>query len=80
MPKKISTEVLSGISWTKLYSSIFRLAKESPEDIVEDMKLLTRQDIIEKGREIKHPDCKHEWVEIRFCKNCGKKEKLYKDN
>ena len=80
MPKKISTEVLSGISWTKLYSSIFRLAKESPEDIVEDMKLLTRQDIIEKGREIKHPNCKHEWVEIRFCKNCGKKEKLYKDN
>jgi hypothetical protein len=77
---KISVEVLAGVSWTNLYSSIPRLENESHEDVLEDAKLLTRQDIIEKGREIKHPDCKHEWVEIRFCKNCGKKEKLYKDN
>ena len=77
---KISVEVLSGCAWSSLYSSIPRLEKESAADVLEDVKLLTRQDIIEKGREIKHPNCKHEWVEIRFCKNCGKKEKLYKDN
>ena len=75
---KISLEVLSGVSWTNLYSSIPRLENESHKDVLEDAKLLTRQDIIEKGREIKHPDCRHKNVfTLIVCKDCGKSIKKY---
>lgn len=74
-------EELGGVSWTSLYSSIGRLETESSEDVLHDVKNLTRQDIIEKGRELKHGTCeRHEWVNIRFCTKCNKKEKTYQDN
>ena len=75
----LKVEELGQVSWTSLYSSIGRLEKEKSEDVLHDVKNLTRQDIIEKGRELKNPDCKHEWVQIKFCKKCGKKEKIYED-
>ena len=77
---KISLEVLAGVSWTNLYSSIPRLESESHKDVLEDAKLLTRQDIIEKGREIKHPNCSHKTTyKLEICRDCGKSWKVYDD-
>ena len=75
----VKLEVLAGSSWTSLYSSIPLLETQDANDLADELKLITRQDIIEKGRELKNPNCKHEWIEIKFCKTCGKKQKIYKD-
>ena len=75
---KKSFESLSTISWTNLYHSIPRLKDEDIDVVYEDAKLLTRQDIIEKGRELKHPDCKHKnTYKLEICEDCGKKWKVY---
>ena len=78
---KVSLESLAGNNWTSLYESIPLLEKENPKELAEELKLLTRADAIEKTREFKKGTCtRHDWVVIKFCKVCGKKEKVYQDN
>ena len=78
---ELKVEALAGSSWTNLYLSCGRLEKENPKDVLEDVKLLTRKDIIEKGREIKYPNCRHKnTYMIKVCQDCGKSWKVYQDN
>jgi hypothetical protein len=76
----VKLEVLAGSSWTSLYSSIPLLETQDANDLADELKLITRQDVVEKAREAKNGTCeRHQWVAIRFCSKCGKKEKTYEN-
>ena len=75
---KVSIELLAGTSWSTLYLTVPRLQNESAKDVLEDVKLLTRKDIVDKSKEIKYPNCKHtNFYTLKICEDCGKSFKTY---
>ena len=78
----VKVEALAGANWTSLYEFIPLLEKGNPKELVDELKLLTRADAIEKVRELKNPCSRHEWEDVHFrqCKKCFKREKVYQDN
>jgi hypothetical protein len=77
----VKLEVLAGSSWTSLYSSIPLLETQDANDLADELKLITRQDVVEKAREQKHGDCKHKnTYKVEICRDCNKRVKVYDDN
>jgi hypothetical protein len=70
---KLDVAELSKIPWTKLYT-LLPLIKDADDakEKVEKFGLMSRQDITEELRDIKHPDCKHEWIRVQKCTKCFK--------
>ena len=74
----VKVEALGKCAWSSLYEAIPLLEKRNPNELAEELKLLTRSDTIEKIREFKHSDCKHKNVyTLIVCKDCGKRVKTY---
>ena len=74
----INPDTLAKISWTKLYT-LLPLIKDKAEaqEKIENLGLMSRQDVENEIRDIKHPDCHHEWVSLEKCVNCHKTRKDY---
>lgn len=72
----MTAEKLAGVPYSNLYQAIPLLANEDVETVVAKAKILTRNEITEEVREVKHGDCKHE-EHITICADC--KKRIYED-
>jgi len=76
----VKVEKLKQVGWSKLYllSRKDFKNKTDAEDWIDSAVLKTRQDVEEDLREEKVGECLHkDYYDLRVCKSCGKKMKIY---
>lgn len=68
---------LSRIGWSSLYALLpMATDKETAEELVEDASEMRRDDVTEKVRAAKYPNCKHKnthTITLICCDDCGAK-------
>jgi hypothetical protein len=75
---RIDSDTLAKVPWTKLYSLLPLIeGGDDAKEKVESLALMSRRDVEEEIREIKHPNCAHEWITVEKCIRCHKTQKTY---
>ena len=78
----IEQQYLSGKSWYTLYEMRKLIPEnadtEKVKELVQSTDGMTRVGLKELIRNQEHPECEHEWYEVRIrqCRNCQKREAL----
>lgn len=72
LPGHLSPAQLEGAPYSTLYEAIPLLKEHKPEQVVEMVKTLTRDEIKSEVKDEKHPDCEHE-EKIMICVKCHRR-------